>query len=55
LLIIALLLLLLNTASEQELAIAELFEPQIAKAARNIFGASYSYKRRYVAFKSKKP
>jgi 3'-phosphoadenosine 5'-phosphosulfate sulfotransferase (PAPS reductase)/FAD synthetase len=43
-----------NSKAEQELAMVEPFEPQIAKAARNIFGASYDYKRRYVEFKAKK-
>jgi 3'-phosphoadenosine 5'-phosphosulfate sulfotransferase (PAPS reductase)/FAD synthetase len=43
-----------NSKAEQELALAEPFEPQIVGAARNIFGASYDYKRRYTAFKNRK-
>ena len=41
-----------NSKAEQELAMVEPFEPQIVKAARRIFGASYDYKRRYVEFKA---
>ena len=41
-----------NSKAEQELAMVEPFEPQIVHAARNIFGASYDYKRQYVEFKS---
>jgi 3'-phosphoadenosine 5'-phosphosulfate sulfotransferase (PAPS reductase)/FAD synthetase len=43
-----------NSKAEQELAMVEAFEPQIVKAARGIFGASYDYKRRYVGFKASK-
>ena len=43
-----------NSKAEQELAMVEPFEPQIVKAARNVFAASYDYKRRYMAFKSSK-
>jgi len=42
-----------NSKAEQELSIVEPFEPQVVKAARNIFGASYNYKRQYVEFKTK--
>ncbi|MDR1059718.1 MAG: phosphoadenosine phosphosulfate reductase family protein [Clostridiales bacterium] len=41
-----------NSRAERELAIVEPFEPQIAKAARAIFGASYEYRRRYAEFKA---
>ena len=41
-----------NSKAEQELAMVEPFEPQTVKAARNIFGVSYEYKRQYVAFKT---
>ena len=41
-----------NSKAEEELAMVEPFEPQIVKAAWNIFGASYDYRRRYVEFKS---
>jgi 3'-phosphoadenosine 5'-phosphosulfate sulfotransferase (PAPS reductase)/FAD synthetase len=44
-----------NSRAEQELALVEPFEPRIVKAARNIFGASYDYKRRYINFKGEKP
>ena len=43
-----------NSKAEQELAIVEPFEPKIVKAARQIFGATYDYRRRYVEFKSRK-
>lgn len=42
-----------NSKAEQELEIIEQYEPQIAKAARNVFGESYKYKRKYVAHKEK--
>jgi 3'-phosphoadenosine 5'-phosphosulfate sulfotransferase (PAPS reductase)/FAD synthetase len=41
-----------NSKAEQELAIVEQYEPQLAKAARNIFGAAYEYRRRYVEYKN---
>jgi 3'-phosphoadenosine 5'-phosphosulfate sulfotransferase (PAPS reductase)/FAD synthetase len=44
-----------NSKAEQELAIVEPFEPNVVKAARKIFGATYEYRRLYVEFKSKKP
>jgi 3'-phosphoadenosine 5'-phosphosulfate sulfotransferase (PAPS reductase)/FAD synthetase len=44
-----------NSKAEQELTMVEPFEPQIVKAARNIFEASYEYRRRYAAFKARKP
>ena len=44
-----------NSKAEQELALVEPFEPLVVKAARNVFGASYEYKRRYVEFKSNMP
>ena len=40
-----------NSKAEQELAMVEPFEPQLVRAARNIFGASYEYRRQYAAFK----
>jgi 3'-phosphoadenosine 5'-phosphosulfate sulfotransferase (PAPS reductase)/FAD synthetase len=40
-----------NSKAERELEIAEPFEPGLVKAARNIFGASYEYRRRYAEFK----
>jgi 3'-phosphoadenosine 5'-phosphosulfate sulfotransferase (PAPS reductase)/FAD synthetase len=40
-----------NSKAEQELEIVERYEPQLAKAARRVFGASYDYKRRYAEFK----
>ena len=42
-----------NSRAEQELDMVQPFEPQIVKAAHNIFGASYDYRCRYVEFKSK--
>jgi 3'-phosphoadenosine 5'-phosphosulfate sulfotransferase (PAPS reductase)/FAD synthetase len=42
-----------GSRAEQELALIEPFEPNIVKAARNIFGATYEYRRRYVEFKKK--
>ena len=42
-----------NSKAEQELTLVEPFEPQIVKAARSVFGASYDYKRRYVEFKQR--
>jgi 3'-phosphoadenosine 5'-phosphosulfate sulfotransferase (PAPS reductase)/FAD synthetase len=42
-----------NSKAEQELALVEPFEPNIVKAARKIFGATYDYRRRYVEFKEK--
>jgi 3'-phosphoadenosine 5'-phosphosulfate sulfotransferase (PAPS reductase)/FAD synthetase len=41
-----------NSKAEQELAVIEQFEPQLAKAARGVFGASYDYRRRYVEYKN---
>jgi 3'-phosphoadenosine 5'-phosphosulfate sulfotransferase (PAPS reductase)/FAD synthetase len=43
-----------NSKAEQELALVEPFEPNVVKAARKIFGATYDYRRRYVEFKKKK-
>ncbi len=43
-----------NSRAEQELELVEPFEPNIVKAARNIFGASFEYKRRYKEFKTRK-
>ena len=43
-----------NSRAEQELATVEPFEPQIVRAARSVFGASYDYIRRYREFKSNK-
>jgi 3'-phosphoadenosine 5'-phosphosulfate sulfotransferase (PAPS reductase)/FAD synthetase len=43
-----------SSKAEQELTIAEPFEPNVVKAARQIFGAAYDYRRRYVEFKSQK-
>jgi 3'-phosphoadenosine 5'-phosphosulfate sulfotransferase (PAPS reductase)/FAD synthetase len=40
-----------NSKAEQELEIIAQFEPNIAKAARNIFGKSYAYRRQYAEFK----
>ena len=36
---------------EEELKILDIFEPNLAKAARNIFGQSYDYTREYFAFR----
>jgi 3'-phosphoadenosine 5'-phosphosulfate sulfotransferase (PAPS reductase)/FAD synthetase len=41
-----------NSKAEQELALVRPFEPGLVKAAKNIFGASYEYRRRYALFKS---
>ena len=41
-----------NSKAEQELDIVEQFEPQLAKAARGVFGVSYDYKRRYAEYKA---
>lgn len=43
-----------NSKAEQELELAEPYEPQIVKAARNVFGASYEYRRQYAEFKTTK-
>ena len=43
-----------GSRAEQELALVEPFESNIVKAARQIFGDSYDYRRRYVEFKTKK-
>jgi 3'-phosphoadenosine 5'-phosphosulfate sulfotransferase (PAPS reductase)/FAD synthetase len=40
-----------NSAAERELEIVEQYEPQLVKAARNIFGASYEYRTAYTEFK----
>ncbi|GHV17163.1 hypothetical protein FACS189425_02840 [Clostridia bacterium] len=40
-----------NSKAEQELEIVRQYEPKMAKAARNIFGAAYDYRRRYVEYK----
>ncbi|GHV13749.1 hypothetical protein FACS1894219_08970 [Clostridia bacterium] len=40
-----------NSKAEQELAIVEQYEPQLVKAARSVFSASYDYQRRYVEYK----
>jgi 3'-phosphoadenosine 5'-phosphosulfate sulfotransferase (PAPS reductase)/FAD synthetase len=42
-----------NSKAEQELEIVAQYEPQLAKAARNVFGASYDYKRRYAEYKER--
>ena len=42
-----------NSKAEQELELIEQFEPQLAKAARHVFGESYKYRREYVAHKEK--
>ncbi|GHV11340.1 hypothetical protein FACS1894219_02340 [Clostridia bacterium] len=41
-----------NSKAEQELAIVEQYEPQLVKAARGVFGASYDFKRRYTDYKN---
>ena len=41
-----------NSKAEQELNLVEQYEPQVVKAARNIFGASYDYRRQYIEFKT---
>jgi 3'-phosphoadenosine 5'-phosphosulfate sulfotransferase (PAPS reductase)/FAD synthetase len=40
-----------NSRAESELDLVEPFEPNLAKAARNVFGASYEYRRQYAEFK----
>ena len=40
-----------NSKAEQELAIAQEYEPQKVKAAYAVFGKSYEYKRQYIEFK----
>ena len=40
-----------NSKAEQELEIVAQYEPQLAKAARFVFGESYQYRREYAAFK----
>jgi 3'-phosphoadenosine 5'-phosphosulfate sulfotransferase (PAPS reductase)/FAD synthetase len=42
-----------NSRAEQELALVSQYEPQIVKAAYNIFGLSYDYRRKYAEFKQK--
>lgn len=42
-----------NSSAERELEIVERYEPQLVKAARNIFGASYKYRAMYREFKTK--
>jgi len=42
-----------NSKAEQELGIVAQYEPQLAKAAMSVFGASYDYKRRYAEYKTK--
>ncbi|MDR1321188.1 MAG: phosphoadenosine phosphosulfate reductase family protein [Gracilibacteraceae bacterium] len=44
-----------NSRAERDLTLVESFEPKIVRAARNIFHASYEYRRRYIAFKTQKP
>jgi 3'-phosphoadenosine 5'-phosphosulfate sulfotransferase (PAPS reductase)/FAD synthetase len=41
-----------NSKAEQELEIIEQYEPQLVKAARGVFGASYDYKRQYAEYKT---
>jgi hypothetical protein len=41
-----------NSKAEQELEIVEQYEPQLVKAARGVFGASYDFKRRYADYKN---
>lgn len=41
-----------NSRAEQELAAVEPFEPLLVRDAREIFGASLEYRRRYIAFKA---
>lgn len=36
---------------EEELTVIELYEPKLLKAANNIFGESYEYTRKYLAFR----
>ena len=39
---------------EEELKQLEPYEPMLVKAAKNIFGESYEYKRKYLEFKENK-
>jgi 3'-phosphoadenosine 5'-phosphosulfate sulfotransferase (PAPS reductase)/FAD synthetase len=41
-----------NSKAERELEIVERYEPQLVKAARRVFGASYDYRRRYGEYKA---
>jgi len=41
-----------NSKAEEELTLTEPYEPKLAKAARNIFGESYAYRRLYNEFKA---
>ena len=41
-----------NSKAEPELEIVDQYEPQLVKAARCIFGASYDYRRRYAEYKA---
>lgn len=43
-----------NSKAEDDLKKAEPFEPQLVKAARNIFADSYEYKRQYIEFKNRR-
>ena len=42
-----------NSKADQELAIAQEYEPQKVKAAYAVFGQSYEYRRKYIEFKEK--
>lgn len=42
-----------NSKAEQELANIEPYEPQLVKAARNIFAPSYEYRRKYNEYKER--
>jgi 3'-phosphoadenosine 5'-phosphosulfate sulfotransferase (PAPS reductase)/FAD synthetase len=41
-----------NSKAEQELEIIGQYEPQLVKAARGVFGASYEYRRQYAEYKT---
>lgn len=43
-----------NSKCEEELEIMNKYEPLLYKAAQNIFGQSYEYKKSYLAFKKQK-
>ena len=43
-----------NSKCEEELQIMNKYEPLLYKAAQNIFGQSYEYKKKYLAFKKQK-
>lgn len=43
-----------NSKCEEELQIMNKYEPLLYKAAQNIFGQSYDYKKKYLAFKKQK-